>query len=63
MKRHIPLSMIGGLLIVLFAGACSSTTPVTGSQVDVYLIPLDDFRFAEAAELAQTLSNELGLWV
>lgn len=69
MKNSIPLSLAIGLWFVLFGSACSSTksasTPVftASSPIDVYLIPMDDFNFAEASRLAQSLGTELGIKV
>ena len=73
MNPSIPLSLVMGLWLVLFGGACSSTkttypnasAPVSAasSPIDVYLIPMDDFNFDEASRLAQSLSTELGIKV
>jgi predicted Zn-dependent protease len=43
----------------------TSSTPVltTESKVDVYLMPMDDFNFQEAALLSRVLSRELGIQV
>ena len=53
-------------LVLLLAGGCAATKPApraTGPGIDVYLIPLDDFSFDLAADLANSLSQETGLHI